>query len=365
MGAQMPYQRPRYRDCEPFSKRSERAIASDTDVRIATTNSTASTEHRRRSRSPVRDRLEREGHPTKTPSSERKHESTELELPKPTTMDNADLIADTATEKIDHDQTRRSLSASAPSSQAAAFTRRSSATPIEAQNHIESISQEAPDTSRQASVASSTATAQAHNGHQSDDRGSLVGSRPLPIEPSFADPVAQSNDLTSREAPSTPQPPVAEALKSAAAYNHLKPPQPHQDQDSAPAPASPGGNDLALYPARPPAATAETSTVEHQRQQQQREYINQVARMIATKNLSSGQLEMIHYRRQTCEDFKRMLDEAVAEMEHDSQVLTERDVMMRWRWQCERQRHEQVWEMWNAEKAEEAAERARRMGRRG
>ena len=60
-----------------------------------------------------------------------------------------------------------------------------------------------------------------------------------------------------------------------------------------------------------------------------------------------------------------MLDEAVAEMEHDPQVLTERDVIMRWRWQCERQRHEQVWEVWNAEKAEEAAERARRMGRRG
>lgn len=80
----------------------------------------------------------------------------------------------------------------------------------------------------------------------------------------------------------------------------------------------------------------------------------QLAIMMITRNIRTDQSSLIHWSRMRNPDFKRDLDELIAAYENDPAVLAEKERVMAWRLEDERQRHEQVWAMWQAENAENA-----------
>lgn len=96
----------------------------------------------------------------------------------------------------------------------------------------------------------------------------------------------------------------------------------------------------------------------HEKYEERRKvFVDQLATMLVTRNIRTTQLQQVHFKRATLPEFRHLLDAAVAAKERDPAVLAEREAVMAWRLDVERQKHEYVWAVWHAENVERAARR--------
>lgn len=101
--------------------------------------------------------------------------------------------------------------------------------------------------------------------------------------------------------------------------------------------------------------TLEGGTIEEtNNEDRKRAYFDQLARMLVTRNIVTEQIKWIHFRCSTNQEFKRSLDDAVAAKENDPAMLAEKELIMSWRLDVERQKHERVWALWRAGDMERA-----------
>lgn len=114
-----------------------------------------------------------------------------------------------------------------------------------------------------------------------------------------------------------------------------------------------------LVAADPTFADALIGAVEQTKKQERKQaFVDWIATMIVTRNIRPEQLQVVHFNRTTLPEFKRLLDEAIAAKENDPAVLGEREQVMNWRLEVERQKHEYVWAVWQAENEERARREA-------
>jgi hypothetical protein len=106
----------------------------------------------------------------------------------------------------------------------------------------------------------------------------------------------------------------------------------------------------------PNSPEAPRGVVEEETNQEERKqaYFDQLARMIVTRNIVTEKIRWVHFKRSTEPEFKRLLDDAIAAKENDPAMLAEKELVMGWRLEVERQKHEHVWALWQAENIERA-----------